>query len=320
MIKKWNILVPIGCRSDKGLSAPVIKRLNEADWCEIHTLKLFAGEYVSTLNQMEDYLISRDHPDLVLITGDRIEMMACAEACFLNHVKIAHFYAGIITNRATFDGIHRHNITLMSDIAFCEDQNSAEKVWSLWGTIGKAGKLSVDFHNFHTSLIKQLEEYHIHIVGISHLDDLEVDESLVPNEPYDLILYNPITKKDDFLKENLYDEMLDIDSMLDKYTLIIESNPDPNNKLDYLLNHLTTKFKYHSNLPRSQFLGLLKNCSRFITNSSCAYYEAPHFLKPEQIIQVGLRNKNRSTPKKLETGASDKIVKILKEYFKCLKK
>ena len=28
------------------------------------------------------------------------------------------------------------------------------------------------------------------------------------------------------------------------------------------------------------------------------------------------RNKNRSTPQKLETGASDKIVQILSEYFR----
>ena len=34
-----------------------------------------------------------------------------------------------------------------------------------------------------------------------------------------------------------------------------------------------------------------------------------------KIIPIGERNKNRSTPEKLETGASDKIVKILEEYF-----
>ena len=73
--------------------------------------------------------------------------------------------------------------------------------------------------------------------------------------------------------------------------------------------------QYYDNLPRPQFLGLLKNCRRFITNSSAAIYEAPHFLKPEQIIMVGDRNRNR--PKgPFKTGASDRIVEILHEMAK----
>jgi len=50
-----------------------------------------------------------------------------------------------------------------------------------------------------------------------------------------------------------------------------------------------------ASLPRPQFLGLLKNCKRFMTNSSCEYYEAPLFLKPEQIIHIGERNKERGS-------------------------
>jgi UDP-N-acetylglucosamine 2-epimerase len=71
---------------------------------------------------------------------------------------------------------------------------------------------------------------------------------------------------------------------------------------------------YYPNLPRPQFLGLLKNCHRFVTNSSCAIYEAPHFLKPEQIVQIGNRNLNRPRGP-FEPGASDRIVAILKDYL-----
>ena len=76
--------------------------------------------------------------------------------------------------------------------------------------------------------------------------------------------------------------------------------------------------EFYENLPRKIFLGLLKNCSRFITNSSCAYYEAPAFLKPEQIIIVGKRNKRRSSSFSSmgKGGSSDKIIKILEKYFK----
>ncbi|KKK55505.1 hypothetical protein LCGC14_3073890, partial [marine sediment metagenome] len=63
---------------------------------------------------------------------------------------------------------------------------------------------------------------------------------------------------------------------------------------------------------------LLKNCERFITNSSAAYYEAPHFLREEQIIMVGARNKNR-TPvltNNKGTPASELILKHLKNYWR----
>lgn len=312
-MKKVKILVPVGCRSDEGLSAPIIRRLKEQDWCECITIPLVAGDYLESFKSI--YLglaLGTSHPhlpqvDLVLITGDRIEMEACAQACFLNHVKIAHFYAGIIDySFVLFDDIHRHCITLMSDIAFCESKEAAETVIRLWRDIGKIlvkpGFMVVP---------ETFRDYNIHIVGISHLDDLEVDEALVPSEPYDLLLFNEIT----IGKE--------IRSFLqDKKIIMIGSNPDGKIPLEEKFQRfgLPNDYEYYENLPRAQFLGLLKRCNRFITNSSSAYYEAPHFLKPEQIILVGKRNKNRSTPKKLEVGASQKIVRILKEYFEVDKK
>jgi len=178
----------------------------------------------------------------------------------------------------TLDDVNRYCITLWSDIAFCEDELSYRVVFEMYKSISKP-----------------IEVYN---VGITHMDDLEIDERLVPKEPYDLVLINPTT----FIDE--------IPSYItDKKTIVIGANPDiPFNK------GFRDKADY-DNLPRPQFLGLLKNCKRFITNSSSAYYEAPYFLKPEQIILIGNRNKNRSTPTKLEVGASDKIVKIVKKWW-----
>ena len=149
---------------------------------------------------------------------------------------------------------------------------------------------------------------YIYKCGISHLDDLEVCEFNVPTHKYNLILYNPTS--------NTTNEFQQVRNWIDGNSVIIGGNPDPyKNPIHALLIKKKIKVPYYDNLPRPQFLGLLKNCERFITNSSAAYYEAPAFLALEQIIIVGERNKNRSTPAKLETGASDKIVKILEDYF-----
>jgi len=202
-------------------------------------------------------------------------------------VKIAHVYAGVVNDPiTTFDDINRHCISLWADLCFCEDEQSRKLVESLWIKINK--------------LTSDHWENHTYNVGITHLDDLEIDESLVPNEPYDLVLYNPV-------KYDLNGAEFRI-SEPERKMIAIGPNPDPNPLKEFV------EYTY-DNVPQPQFFGLLKNCERFITNSSAAYYEAPYFLKPEQIILIGNRNKNRSTPKTLETGASDKIVKILKEFL-----
>src|SRR5512138_2605050 len=186
-----RICVPVGCRSDAGLSAPVIKRLKEH--FEVNICELIPQDFGASYQHMHDWLYW--HPtDLVFITGDRVEMCAAAAAAFHSKVKIAHFYAGVVNDPiTTFDDIDRHCITLWSDIQFCEDLESY-----LHAGLLKVAMLP-RIHGERTGA------ENAHIVGISHLDDLEVDESKVPVEddysedlcdewevttPYDLLLIN----------------------------------------------------------------------------------------------------------------------------------
>lgn len=303
-----KVLVPVGCRSDEGLSAPIIKRLKEDPYFKVKIIKLVAGDFEKSYMSCNIFLDNPEKYDLVLCTGDRIEMTAAACCAFHNGIPIAHYGAGITNNLSCLDDVNRHCITLWSDIQFCEDSQSYLVTQRIRGI---------------------LEDWkpNAHIVGITHLDDLEIDESLVPRrrmckgceiqvdcsepngvgcvEAYDLILINGI-------KETTKG-MMEFDNN------VHEASYNSKNKQIWIGGNPDTHFKpnvsnYYKNLPRPQFLGLLKNCTRYITNSSSAYYEAPKWLKPEQIILIGKRNKERSTPKKLEIGASDKIVKILREW------
>ena len=277
-----RICVPIGCRSDMGLSAPVIKRLKEH--FEVILCQLAPQDFGESYRLMQQRLYWQPC-DLVFITGDRVEMCAAAAAAFHNKVKIAHFYAGIVNDPiTTFDDVDRHCITLWSDIQFCEDRTSMDIV-----------------QGFKASVMQYANAY---AVGISHLDDLLINESKVPSEPYDLFLINwPSLGGDDIVHETC------LQFVPKRSMIFIQGNPDDRDRI------ISFEGDYHyPNLPRPQFLGLLKNCQRFITNSSAAIYEAPHFLKPEQIIMVGDRNKNRPRGP-FKTGASDRIVEILREYL-----
>jgi UDP-N-acetylglucosamine 2-epimerase len=272
-----------------GLSEPIIKRLRKK--FDVQSINLFPQNFGASYLKMIGYCDgSIGKPDLVFCTGDRVEMTAAACAAFHNGVKIAHYYGGVINNPPTaLDDWDRHVITLWSDIQFCESETAVGHVWDLRYAAG-------------------LRCNNIYEVGISHLDDLEIDESKVPHTcfpecrdlPYDLILINYTGEEFNVPR-------------FGNMTIQIGSNPDGEIHLPVFDINDT----FYQNLPRAQFLGLLKNCEHFITNSSCAYYEAPYFLKPDQIVMVGKRNKNRLDPTGIEfkPGASDKIVEILEEYL-----
>jgi len=278
--------VPIGCRSDEGLSAPVIRRLKAADWCDVITLDLVPQQFGHSYN-LTEAMLYETRPDLVLITGDRVEMCAAAAAAFHNKVKIAHLYAGIVNDPVTtFDDVDRHCITLWSDVIMCEDRSSAIRV----NMLRAAMDLPQDIPN---------------VVGITHLDDMEIDESKVPEEPYNLLLMNEPPLIDNEM-ESTHENIMDLNDRTK--TVAIGGNPETTYKWIPC-----PASDYYPNLPRPQFLGLLKNCRRFITNSSAAIYEAPYFLKPEQIVMVGQRNRNRPAVE-CKPGGSDRVVEVLRQY------
>ncbi len=274
-----KILIPISGRSDEGLVAPIIKRLRAA------------GDTVADWSTDFD-VYPWGHFDVVLICGDRNEMVYPAFTAFKKHIPIVHLYAGVSNNLATFDDINRHVITLWSDVQFCESGMAREHVIRLLNTIGKPP--------------------HAYITGITHLDDLEVDETPCPHEPYDLILYNPPT-----LNTDMELELRNIQTILHtspcKFAIFIEPNQDEGRERIKSVLYHQYKIEFENYL-RPQFLGLLKNCNKFITNSSVEIYEAPYFLKPSQIIHIGERNRLRDKGP-FATGASDKIVKILHELY-----
>lgn len=278
-----RLLISRACRSDYPLSDPIIKKLRKEQWCHFQTIDLVPANFLESYKKCQNLFDNFEY-DLVLCIGDRIEVLPLAICASLHHQKIMHLGAGIINQTiSTFDDLFRHQITILSDIALCEDRKSYMTTYKLWETIGRN---------------KLKDKNNIHIIGNPYDINLdEIDESLVPDEPYDLVLINPTTT----IKE--------IPMFLSKEnTIIIGSNADgriPNLKPTY------------DNLPRPQFLGLLSKCQRFISNSSCTRYEAPMFLKPEQIVQIGARNKLRSSKfENMQAGASDRIIEILKQYWR----
>jgi UDP-N-acetylglucosamine 2-epimerase len=231
----------------------------------------------------EYYTDNYREADYILACGDRKETFDFVLEQFRENKKIIHLWAGELS-QGTHDEVYRHAITLMSKVQLCTNEEAKKVVKNLCKSIKK--------------------KYLVFTIGNIMLDNLEIDESLITEKPYDLILYNPPTE---LSPEEIQKELDYICSIKDKKAIWMEPNGDINSSMIY-------KYVTNSNLPRPKFLGLLKNCNRFITNSSCQYYEASFLLKPEQIIPIGKRNKERNSKYSNMSipNASDNVIKILR--------
>ena len=264
-------------------------------WKDIKMPKIFVASFNRAsdgaisllLKKMEEKnILTFNHKkaDFILAVGDRKETFDFVLKMFQKNKRIIHLWAGEIS-QGTHDEVYRHAITLMSKIQLCTNHQAKERVVKLCKSIEKKPKT--------------------YVIGNIMLDNLRVSERKVPKESYDLILYNPPTSlsKKEILKELKY-----IKKLLTKKYVWIEPNGDPGSEL--IEPYVTNK-----NMSRPDFLGLMKNCNKFITNSSCMYYEAPFLLKEKQIIAIGKRNIDRESKNADMTikDASDNVIKIMEE-------
>jgi UDP-N-acetylglucosamine 2-epimerase len=228
--------------------------------------------------------------DYILAVGDRKETFDFVLERYRENKKIIHLWAGE-SNTGIHDDVYRHAITLMSNVQLCTNDESKKVVKNLCKAVGK--------------------RYLTFTIGNIMLDNLKLDGSDIPKEHYILVLFNP--EKTTKQTEN---ELVEINEHIHVYTEVIGNikhviwiEPNGDNYSEVIEEYVNTK-----NLPREKFLGLLKNCKIFITNSSCQYYEAPYLIDKSKIISIGNRNKERNSKYSNMSilNASDNVIKVLR--------
>lgn len=238
-----------------------------------------AVQGIKDILQEHDMLGSKFNADYIIAVGDRTETFDYVLERFRAGKPIIHLWAGERSCWTTEDDVYRTSMSLMSMMQLC---------------VNKTAKDTNDI-----ILTKCGKKPNSYIVGNPYLDDMTTDDSIVPNDMYDLVLYNPISSYSDTASDLV--EIIEIKPISPVW---IEPNGDKNSEV------------IPSNLPnqqRDKYLGLLKNCNRFITNSSSAYTEAVFFNK--EIVWVGDRNRERESKyaDMMIPGCKENIMKIIKE-------
>jgi len=243
---------------------------------------------ISKLKEKDMYTEYYSEADYIIAVADRTETYDFILERFKENYPIIHLWSGEKSCFATHDDVWRHSMTLMSEMQLCTNERARERVEDLCFAVDKRPNA--------------------YVVGNVYLDGLETDESKVPKYPYNLVLYNPPTR---FTKKEVEEELTIVNKKLKEFKIdYIWIEPNGDKFSDVVMQHVT-----HFTFPREEFLGLLKNCEHFITNSSCQYYEAKYLLKPEQIISVGRRNIERESKYTDMSipNATNNIIRILEK-------
>ena len=273
-------------RAERGLLQPLIDRLEAHPRFDVEVFSLHPGADFGVNYEGAHRHLTKIQPDLVIVPCDRLEALAAAIAAFGLNLPIIHFHAGD-TGSVSADETHRHLISLMASVHLCNGPSAAKVVCDMLQAVKRPIGCVYD-------------------VGSTAMDDIKIDESLCMGT-YDLVLYHPPSNDPELIKSEL-DEIEELINP-DMVTIWCYPNRDPGS--DIIVRRINNlDVDSYTELPRSQFLGLMSKCSRFIGNSSSMIYEAPAWLMPEQIVHIGDRNKHRSFDE-INPGATDRIIGIL---------
>jgi UDP-hydrolysing UDP-N-acetyl-D-glucosamine 2-epimerase len=239
------------------------------------SMSLFIGKFVTSLTEK----IMKIQPDLILLLGDRGEMLAGAIVGTYLGIPIAHIHGGEITS--TVDEPTRHAITKLAHIHLPATEKSAQRIIRMEEdpatvhVVGAPGLEAILKGEF-TPIETLLKKYHL-------------DSSI----PFLLVIQHPVS--DEIRKSAIQMKTtLDVISGYACQTLIIYPNADAGGRqMIPVINKYckSPNFQAHKNLPHADYLGLMRITSVLVGNSSSGIVEAPSFHVP--VVNIGSRQQGR---------------------------
>jgi GDP/UDP-N,N'-diacetylbacillosamine 2-epimerase (hydrolysing) len=221
-------------------------------------------------------------PDLILVLGDRFEILSAVIAALPSRVPVAHIHGGEITTGA-FDDAVRHAITKMSHLHFVAAEEYRQRVIQMGedpARVHCVGGLGVDA-----------------ITKVPLLERRELEEDLglklLPRSI--LVTFHPATL-DPEPSTAQFSEVLRALETLEQTTLIF-TMPNADTTSRALMAMVTSFVAGHPNaysfnsLGQQRYLSCLRHVDVIMGNSSSGILEAPTLRTPT--INIGDRQKGR---------------------------
>lgn len=228
--------------------------------------------------------LARRRPDLLLVLGDRFEILAAVQAALVALIPVAHIAGGDSTEGA-FDEAIRHSITKMAHLHFVTHADAARRVRQL----GEDPARIVLCGNPGLDSLRSLT--------ILDRDAFAASVGLELRRQNFLVTFHPATLEIVSASEQFAALLAALDRFeaTDTGLIFTLPNADPQGrKLIGLVHEYVTRRQgcvVHASLGRLRYLSALHHVDVVIGNSSSGLLEAPSFRKPT--VNIGSRQQGR---------------------------
>ena len=208
-------------------------------------------------------------PELVILLGDRYEIMAAAFSAFVARIPIGHIHGGESTQGAIDEAI-RHSITKMSYWHFVATDEYKNRVIQLGenpSRVYNVGGLGVDSIK-KSNLISKKE--------LTNKMGIKFDKKNL------LITYHPVTLEDGTSQKNFKSLINTLNELKDTYLIFTLPNSDSDSRVikimikDFVAKNRDRSISF-SSMGNLNYLSLLQFVDGVVGNSSSGLLEAPTF-------------------------------------------
>lgn len=257
---------------------------------------------VEEMQGMNDAL-SELKPDILVLLGDRYEILVAAQVALIHRIPIAHIHGGEVTEGA-FDDAIRHSVTKMSSLHFTSCEEYRHRV------------IQMGEQPFRVFDVGSLGVENIKAVPLMTKDELEASLDFKIDTQTILVTYHPVTLGGDPAKD-IREFLEALDQFKDLKVIFTMPNSDTGRDAialaveKYVQNH-SNRAKAYTSLGLKRYLSALQFVKAAVGNSSSGIIEVPSFGIPT--LNIGDRQKGRLASKSVvNCGTSkDEVIAGLK--------
>ncbi|MGI9526131.1 MAG: UDP-N-acetylglucosamine 2-epimerase [Weeksellaceae bacterium] len=314
-----KVCIVTGTRAEFGLLRPLIEKIEKDKDFQLQLVATgmhLSPEFGNTINEIEEKgykvdkkvecLVSSDsavgvsksmalalsgfadvyedlQPNLLIVLGDRTEILAAVLAAAVANIPIAHIHGGETTEGA-YDEAIRHSITKFSHLHFTSTETYRKRVIQLGenpDTVFNVGAIGLDS-----------------IKNLKLLNKSEFEESINASlkKKNILLTYHPVTLEKGspaFIFNNI---LKAVDNLENTLIIFTHANSDKNGRVinnmihEYVQKNPGKAIEFKS-LGQLRYLSALQYVDMVIGNSSSGIVEVPYFKIPT--INIGDRQKGR---------------------------
>lgn len=235
-------------------------------------------------------------PDLVVVLGDRYEILAAATAALIERIPIAHLHGGEVTEGAYDDAI-RHSITKMSHLHFTSTEEYRKRVIQLGEQPNRVFYVGAPG-------VENIKEFPL-------MSKEEVEESV--NFKLDkntiLVTYHPVTLGEHTAEKDIKEFIGALEDRKDLRVFFTMPNSDTGSQAivdainAFVANNSDRAIAYKS-LGMKRYLSVMKYAGAVVGNSSSGLLEVPSFGIPT--LNIGDRQKGRMAADSVYNCETDK--------------